>query len=117
MSNSLSRRQFTLAATAALASASMTFPVAAQLSDPRPPTIDISDPKEIADGVWFVPDHRIWLVPNIGIILGRDAALVYPRGRRSSCNNNAAPPCPGERGRDRTRPSSKGAARPMAAHA
>ena len=37
-------------------------------------------PQEIASGVWGVRDHRIWLVLNIGIILGRDAALVVDTG-------------------------------------
>lgn len=79
MSNFVSRRAFTLAATAALMGTGMP-PAAAQVIDPRPPTVDTTDPKQIADGVWIVRDHRIWLVPNIGIIIGRDAALVIETG-------------------------------------
>lgn len=52
----------------------------AQVVEPRPPSVDASNPREIADGVWIIPDHRIWLVPNIGIVLGRDAALVIDCG-------------------------------------
>ena len=58
---------------------------AAQGADPkfidlRPPTVDTSNPEEIAEGVWLVRDHRVWLVPNIGIVLGSDAALVIDCG-------------------------------------
>jgi len=79
MSKFLSRRAFAAAATSALTCAPIK-PAAAQVIDPRPPTVDTADPKEIADGVWIVRDHRIWLVPNIGIIVGRDAALVIETG-------------------------------------
>lgn len=53
---------------------------AGQDNDPRPPTVDTSDPTEVADGVWILRDDRVWLVPNIGVILGRDAALVVDCG-------------------------------------
>ena len=79
MITSMSRRAFTAAGTAALLGAGLK-PAGAQVTDPRPPTIDTSDPTEVADGVWVVRDHRIWLVPNIGIILGKDAALVVDCG-------------------------------------
>ena len=36
--------------------------------------------KEIAPGVYVIGDRRVPLVPNIGIILGRDAALVVDTG-------------------------------------
>ncbi len=79
MGTSMSRRAFAAAGTVALLGAGLK-PAAAQVADPRPPTVDTSDPKEVADGVWVVRDHRIWLVPNIGIILGKDAALVVDCG-------------------------------------
>jgi glyoxylase-like metal-dependent hydrolase (beta-lactamase superfamily II) len=37
-------------------------------------------PEEIADGVYVIPDHRINLVPNIGIITGERAVLVVDTG-------------------------------------
>ena len=33
-------------------------------------------PHELADGIYVVPDGRVPLVPNVGIVLGRDRALV-----------------------------------------
>lgn len=78
----MSRRTLVIAATAF---AGRSVGAAAQGADPkfvdlRPPTVDTSNLKEIAEGVWVIRDHRIWLVPNIGIILGRDAALVVDCG-------------------------------------
>ncbi len=76
----MSRRTLNAALGAALLGASVTRSTNAQVLDPRPPTVDTSNLQEIADGVWVVRDHRIWLVPNIGIILGTDAALVVDTG-------------------------------------
>ena len=75
----LSRRGLALGS-AALAGTMLVRRTAAQVSDPRPPLVDTSDPVEIAPGVWVVRDQRTWLVPNIGIILGTDAALVVDTG-------------------------------------
>lgn len=47
---------------------------------PPPPTVDPSGIREVADGVWVVPDRRVPLVPNVGIVLGDDAALVVDTG-------------------------------------
>jgi glyoxylase-like metal-dependent hydrolase (beta-lactamase superfamily II) len=47
---------------------------------PPVPVVDPSAIKEIASGVFVICDRRIPLVPNIGIILGRDAALVVDTG-------------------------------------
>jgi len=79
MNTVLSRRMFVASALAALAGFSADH-AEAQVADPRPPTVDTSNPVEIASGVFVVRDHRIWLVPNIGIIVGRDAALVVDTG-------------------------------------
>ncbi len=49
------------------------------LADPLP-EVDARFPSQIAQGVWLLPDHRINLVPNIGIVVGRDAALVIDCG-------------------------------------
>ena len=79
-----SRRGVMLGAAAAslgFATAETSWPPAlAQVVDLRPPTIDTSDPKEVADGVWVLRDHRVWLVPNVGIVVGHDAALVIDTG-------------------------------------
>jgi glyoxylase-like metal-dependent hydrolase (beta-lactamase superfamily II) len=47
---------------------------------PPAPDVDPSALKEIAPGVFVIADRRVPLVPNIGIILGRDAALVVDTG-------------------------------------
>ncbi len=76
----LMSRRFALAAAAALAGMPHGRQAVAQAADPRPPTVDTSNVQEVAPGVWVVRDHRTWLVPNIGIILGSDAALVVDTG-------------------------------------
>ncbi len=45
-----------------------------------PPPIVHGRPVEIADGVYVIPDGRVPLVPNIGVILGDRAALVVDAG-------------------------------------
>jgi glyoxylase-like metal-dependent hydrolase (beta-lactamase superfamily II) len=52
----------------------------ASVAAPPPPVVDPSAINEIAAGVYVIGDRRIPLVPNIGIILGRDAALVVDTG-------------------------------------
>ena len=47
---------------------------------PPPPVVDASAPEEIAAGVFVIRDRRVPLVPNIGIILGEEAALVVDTG-------------------------------------
>src|ERR1700730_1283996 len=79
MSTLLSRGAFAPVGTLAILSAGPKR-VAAQVADPRPPTVDTSDPQEVAEGVWVVGDQRIWRVPNIGIIIGKDAAMVVDCG-------------------------------------
>ena len=54
-----------------------------QQSNPPPPVADTSAAREIADGVWLIPDHRVPLVPNIGIVLGNHSALVVDTGMGS----------------------------------
>jgi glyoxylase-like metal-dependent hydrolase (beta-lactamase superfamily II) len=51
-----------------------------QQPNPPPPVVDTSALREIADGVWVIPDHRVPLVPNIGIVLGNHSALVVDTG-------------------------------------
>ncbi len=45
----------------------------------KPPVIT-GDPVEVAAGVFVVPDGRVPLVPNIGVIVGDRAALVVDSG-------------------------------------
>ena len=47
---------------------------------PPAPMVDAEGVREIADDVWVIPDRRVPLVPNIGIIAGRDAVLVVDTG-------------------------------------
>jgi glyoxylase-like metal-dependent hydrolase (beta-lactamase superfamily II) len=47
---------------------------------PPAPTVDPTALKEIAAGVFVICDHRVPLVPNIGMILGSNAALVVDTG-------------------------------------
>lgn len=83
MTQIISRRLFNTGVVTGMVAAavgSSLKPALAQVVDPRPPMIDTSQPVEIADGVFVIRDHRVWLVPNIAIILGRDAALVVDTG-------------------------------------
>jgi glyoxylase-like metal-dependent hydrolase (beta-lactamase superfamily II) len=47
---------------------------------PSPPIVDPGALSEIASGVFVIGDRRVPLVPNIGIVLGNDAALVIDTG-------------------------------------
>jgi glyoxylase-like metal-dependent hydrolase (beta-lactamase superfamily II) len=47
---------------------------------PPAPVVDPTAIKEIAAGVFVICDHRVPLVPNIGIILGSHTALVIDTG-------------------------------------
>jgi glyoxylase-like metal-dependent hydrolase (beta-lactamase superfamily II) len=46
-------------------------------TDAQPPAPRVNGtPTEIADGVYVVPDGRVPLVPNVGLVLGSDRLLV-----------------------------------------
>ena len=47
---------------------------------PPPPNVDPSALSEVAKGVFLIGDRRVPLVPNIGIVLGDDSALVIDTG-------------------------------------
>jgi glyoxylase-like metal-dependent hydrolase (beta-lactamase superfamily II) len=47
---------------------------------PPPPDIDPSGIAELAAGVWVIPDRRVPLVPNVGIVVGEESALVVDVG-------------------------------------
>lgn len=49
------------------------------VADPDP-IVDARFPCEIAPDVWIIPDRRINLVPNIGIIVGKKKALIVDSG-------------------------------------
>lgn len=44
------------------------------------PVVDAATRREVAPGVIVIPDHRVPLVPNIGIVLGEHSALVVDTG-------------------------------------
>lgn len=50
------------------------------LDTTAPPPIVLGKPVEVADGVFVIPDGRVPLVPNIGVIVGNRAALVVESG-------------------------------------
>jgi glyoxylase-like metal-dependent hydrolase (beta-lactamase superfamily II) len=56
-----------------------TAPAAALGTTHTPPVVR-GRPEEVADGVFVVPDGRVSLVPNIGVIVGDRAALVVDTG-------------------------------------
>lgn len=47
---------------------------------PPPPNVETSGIREIASGVYVIPDRRVPLVPNIGVVVGAHAALVIDTG-------------------------------------
>jgi glyoxylase-like metal-dependent hydrolase (beta-lactamase superfamily II) len=49
------------------------------------PLVDARFPCEIAEDVWIIPDRRIFLVPNIGIVVGKKAALIIDCGLGPQC--------------------------------
>lgn len=52
-----------------------------EVETPTPPAPVVgNEPKEVADGVYVIPDGRVPLVPNIGIAVGSRAALVVDTG-------------------------------------
>ena len=46
----------------------------------RPPDVEAEGITEFAPGVWVIPDWRVPLVPNVGIVLGDERALVVDVG-------------------------------------
>jgi glyoxylase-like metal-dependent hydrolase (beta-lactamase superfamily II) len=51
-----------------------------QLQTVPPPLIPEAPPQQIAERIWVFGDERINLVPNIGVVVGDDAALVVDTG-------------------------------------
>jgi glyoxylase-like metal-dependent hydrolase (beta-lactamase superfamily II) len=50
--------------------------------------VDARFPCEIAEDVWVIPDRRTFLVPNIGIVVGKEAALVIDCGLGPGCGED-----------------------------
>jgi glyoxylase-like metal-dependent hydrolase (beta-lactamase superfamily II) len=50
------------------------------MSEPKPPIVDTKNVAEVAPGIFIIGDHRTPLVPNIGIVLGAERALVVDTG-------------------------------------
>jgi glyoxylase-like metal-dependent hydrolase (beta-lactamase superfamily II) len=44
------------------------------------PVVPDTQPEQIAEGVYVIPDQRIDLVPNVGFVVGEDAVLVVDTG-------------------------------------
>jgi glyoxylase-like metal-dependent hydrolase (beta-lactamase superfamily II) len=44
------------------------------------PVVPDTQPQQIAEGVYVIPDERIDLVPNVGFVVGQDAVLVVDTG-------------------------------------
>ncbi len=68
-----------LASQAAFGDSPATLPAFKPVADPDP-VVDARFPCEIAPDVWIIPDRRINLVPNIGIIVGTKKALIVDCG-------------------------------------
>ena len=59
------------------------------IAEPASPSpVVCGDAVEVSDGVFVIPDGRVPLVPNIGIVVGTDAVLVIDTGmgRRSAAH-------------------------------
>jgi glyoxylase-like metal-dependent hydrolase (beta-lactamase superfamily II) len=54
-------------------------PVLPSVAD-KPPPIVRGEPVAIAEGVFVIPDNRVPLVPNVGIVVGDRAALIVDTG-------------------------------------
>lgn len=58
------------------------------VSQPPVPVVDARFPCRIADGIWLIPDKRIFLVPNAGIVEGSRAVLVIDCGLSPESGRN-----------------------------
>src|SRR4051812_28090020 len=52
---------------------------APDVSDAPAPIVR-GEPVQVSDGVFVIPDQRVELVPNVGIVVGENAALVIETG-------------------------------------
>jgi hypothetical protein len=45
-----------------------------------PAPVVSGEPVQVSDGVYVIPDRRVELVPNVGVVVGERAALVVDTG-------------------------------------
>ena len=70
----------TLASRAEAQPATAPAPPRPPVASPALPVVDTRFPAEMAPGVFILPDKRIPLVPNVGIVVGRETVLVVDCG-------------------------------------
>src|SRR5437660_2897577 len=56
-----------------------TNPALPDISASTPPIVQ-GEPVELIGGVFVIPDRRVQVVPNVGIVVGREAVLVIDSG-------------------------------------
>src|SRR5712691_753373 len=56
------------------------LPAALCAQTPAPPYVQEGKTMKVSEHVWIIPDGRVNLVPNIGIIAGSKATLVVDSG-------------------------------------
>jgi glyoxylase-like metal-dependent hydrolase (beta-lactamase superfamily II) len=79
MSSTMMDRRFFIMWIAALTASASKDSLVAQDKPPLP-LIQSDPPLQIADAVWVISDKRIPLVPNVGIVVGAESALVIDCG-------------------------------------
>lgn len=66
-----------------------TLGTVANITSQQPlPIVDARFPSRIADGIWVIPDKRVPLVTNIGIVEGDKTVLVIDSGFTPQCGRN-----------------------------
>lgn len=79
MNTSIRSWQFSMRACAALSLAGALSVVHAQ-TPPRPPLVKEGTAVRISEHVWVIPDEKVPMVPNVGIVVGSRATLVVDPG-------------------------------------
>jgi glyoxylase-like metal-dependent hydrolase (beta-lactamase superfamily II) len=79
MSSTMMDRRFFIMWIAALTASASKDSLVAQDKPPLP-LVQSDPPLQIADAVWVISDKRIPLVPNVGIVVGAESALIVDCG-------------------------------------
>src|SRR5205823_14413961 len=58
----------------------LSVPLLLRAQTPAPPYVQSGKTMKVTEHVWVIPDGRVNLVPNIGIVQGRKAVLVVDSG-------------------------------------